>query len=71
MPRYPNETVPSQFRLGADTIAHLDAISLWLTADSGVKHNRTDAIRWLAAYAAKRILPGKTGTKRKPKKITK
>lgn len=55
MPRTPNETVPSQFRLKPDTLDDLDLIARQRTEDTGVEHSRTDAIRWAAHEAAKKI----------------
>lgn len=53
MPRYPNETKQRQFRLKQETLDDLDFVARCLTKDTGIEHNRTDAIRWLAHEGAK------------------
>lgn len=55
MPRTANETVQRQFRLKPETVADLDAIAAHLTATTGIEHSRTDAVRWAAREAAKKI----------------
>ncbi len=54
MPRHPNETVPTQFRLTDDTLRDLDAVARWLEAQ-GLPHSRTDAVRYAARDAAQRV----------------
>jgi hypothetical protein len=50
--RWPNETVPSQFRLGPDTLADLDAVARHLESE-GLPHSRADALRYAARQAAR------------------
>lgn len=61
MPRTPNETVPSQFRLSAETLADLDAIAryLGLTRADG-RPNRSAAIREAARRLVAKISRKKT-----------
>lgn len=56
MARTANETIPRQFRLEESTLADLDAVAAWLTRERGHKHTRTDAVRFAAREAAKKIL---------------
>ena len=63
MPRTPNETVPSQFRLRPETLADLDAIAAHLAELTGRPSTRVDAIR----YAARQTAAG-IGRKKSPKK---
>lgn len=49
------ETKPRQFRLNNDTLAELDAIKLWLEEETGSAQTRSDAIRYAARQAKKRI----------------
>lgn len=44
--RWPGETIPRQFRLTAETLAELDAITDHLRRTSGIDHSRTDSIRY-------------------------
>ena len=55
MPRTANETVPSQFRLERPILEDLDLIRAWLEKDRGGKQSRTDAVRFAAREAAKKI----------------
>jgi hypothetical protein len=55
MPRKPNETPQSSFRLGAGTLADLDRIAALLAERSGVPHSRTDAIRDAARARRKNL----------------
>ena len=55
MPRTPNETKQRQFRLDEDTLADLKTISDWLTSEFGYEQTRTDAVRYAAREAAKKI----------------
>ncbi len=43
-----NETKPSQYRLGPDTIAALDRLAAKLSKEQGRKASRADAIRYAA-----------------------
>ncbi len=51
----PGETKPRQFRLSDETLAELDLIAADRTAETGVDHTRTDAIRYAAKREADRI----------------
>lgn len=53
----PNETVQSQFRLGAEALADLDAIAQYLAAH-GFPNSRTDAVRYALRQSAN-LLPKK------------
>lgn len=55
MARTKNETVPTQFRLKADTLADLDLIAVALSRDTGIEHSRTDAVRAAARDMAKKL----------------
>ncbi len=55
MPHTPNETLPRQFRLKAESLADLDLIAAHLTAASGIEHTRSDAVRWAARREAEKI----------------
>lgn len=55
MSRTRNETVQSQFRLKPETLVELDLIAKYRTEETGVEHSRTDAVRWAAHEAAKKI----------------
>jgi hypothetical protein len=48
-------TRPRQFRLGDDALADLDLIAEHHTAETGVTHTRTDAVRLAAKREADRI----------------
>lgn len=67
--RWDGETVPRQFRLRADTVAHLDRLVAWLSRN-GVPHSRTDAIRHAASVAAEQI-PSEYVVKTTGKKLPK
>lgn len=54
-------TVPRQFRLGDDTLADLDLIAEHHTAETGIEHSRTDAVRLAAKREADRIRRAKGG----------
>lgn len=55
MPRTPHETVPTQFRLRADTLEDLDFIAATLTDENRVPYSRTDAVRYAAGLVAKKL----------------
>lgn len=57
-------TVPRQFRLGDDTLADLDLIAEHYTAETGIEHSRTDAVRLAAKREANRIRRAKKGDKK-------
>ena len=63
MARTANETVPSQFRLRAETLADLDAIAGWLEAEQGTQSSRADAIRYAARQIVRQISGKKSGRK--------
>ncbi len=48
-------TKPRQFRLTDDTLAELDAIARHLSAETGVEHSRTDAIRYALRQTARSL----------------
>lgn len=48
------------FRLSPETLAELDAIAATLTAQRGIRHTRTDALRHAAREAAKRMRRAKS-----------
>jgi hypothetical protein len=50
-----NTTPPRQFRLEPSVLADLDAIKHWLEQERGGKQTRTDAVRFAAREAAKKI----------------
>ena len=56
-------TVPRQFRLGDETLADLDLIAEHYTAETGIEHSRTDAVRLAAKREADRIRAKKGGKK--------
>lgn len=64
MPRTPNETIQSQFRLEADTLDDLDIIADWLSLTHGVKPTRANAIRHAARITA-RMVQNKSAKNRK------
>lgn len=49
------ETPGRHFRLSDATIADLDLISRWLSAEMGRDVNRSDAVRYAARELAKKI----------------
>lgn len=54
--RTPGETRQTTYRLGADTLAHLDAIAAHLSGQMPVgTASRTDAIRFAAKEMAEKI----------------
>jgi|GEM_PF-6423018 len=57
-------TVPRQFRLGDDTLADLDLIAEHYTAETGIEHSRTDAVRLAARREADRIRRAAKGDKK-------
>lgn len=44
-------TVPTQFRLGAETLAALDRIAARISEETGIPATRTDAVRAAAKLA--------------------
>lgn len=70
--RSPGDTVPRQFRLSTETIAHLDLIVGRLKAQLGVPFSRADAIRYAARIVATgdkgEFFPAKRGRKKSDKK---
>lgn len=51
----PGTTTPTQFRIGDDTKADLDLIAEDRTAETGIPHTRTDAVRYATRREADRI----------------
>jgi hypothetical protein len=49
------ETKPRQFRLGEDTLAHLDVIAAHLSQATARPMSRADAVRFAAREAAEKI----------------
>lgn len=56
-------TKPTQFRLPPQTLADLDAIATHLSAETGIEHNRTDAVKASARKLAD-LLKKKSGKKK-------
>jgi hypothetical protein len=53
--RWPNETIPRQFRLGQETLEELDRIAEHIKQDTGVPASRADAIRYAARATIKAL----------------
>jgi hypothetical protein len=57
-------TRPVQFRLAGETLAALDEIAAYHTAETGVNFTRADAVRLAAKREADRIRRAKKGGKK-------
>lgn len=55
MPRTPNETYQSQFRLDEQAKADIRLIAEWLRDQNGVKPTGANAVRYALREAAKKI----------------
>lgn len=61
-------TTPTQFRLGPDTLAELQAIADHLVSITGLPQTRTDAVRYAARQVARQLQPPAKSAEKKSRK---